>query len=254
MSDPGETSRAFLLRSVDYGESDRIVTLLTHKRGKISALARGARRSQRRFGGALEPFALLEVTIESRARGLWKLAEANLLASHAGLAEDLIRMGGAAFILELVREVTPEHEPDQRIFGLVEEVLPLLSKAEPPAVVSVVIAAELKVLALAGMSVSIDHCNACGRLVPSQKKVKFHPARGGVVCTPCGGGPIELSYRAQSVLVKLEKLPLAKSIEVTLLSEEAAEIEEALAGFVDYHVECQMRAKTFFTMAKTSLD
>ena len=60
MSSRSRQSRALLLRSVDYRDSDRIVTLLTERKGKMSALARGARRSRRRLGGALQPYVLMQ--------------------------------------------------------------------------------------------------------------------------------------------------------------------------------------------------
>ena len=112
MSDSTQRTRAFLLRSVDYGESDRVLTLLSEERGKIAAIARGARSSRKRFGGALEPFALLEVSL-ARGRGsLPRLAEASLLRAYAGLSRSLGRVGAAGFALELSGEVLPEHQLD----------------------------------------------------------------------------------------------------------------------------------------------
>ncbi|MCP4600541.1 MAG: DNA repair protein RecO [Proteobacteria bacterium] len=253
MSVRRETSRAFLLRSVDYGESDRIVTLFLREIGKISALARGARKSWRRFGGALELFSLSEVTVvpgQGRSR-LWRLEEASLISSHAGLARDLNRIGAASFILELVRETIPEHEPQLNIFSLVEEVLPLFEEAMDAAVGLLAIAAELKILALAGMGVSVDHCNACGRPVPDGKKVRFHPARGGVVCTPCGGGPVTLSASVSTALIALAGLPLSRSAEVTLEIDETAELEGALSSFVDHHLGRPLRTRSLFSAASS---
>jgi DNA repair protein RecO (recombination protein O) len=219
------------LRSVDYGESDRIVTLFTQKMGKISALARGARKSWRRFGGALEPFSIFEVSLAPGRGGLQNLE----------LAKDLTRMEAGAFVLELVREVVPECEAQPGIFEVIEEMLPLVSQARGLEIGLIATAAELKVLSFAGVAVSVDRCNACGRKVPENKKVRFHPARGGVVCTECGGGPIILSADAVRALTDLSRLPLLKSTEVKINGADAADVDKALAGFVEHHVERPLR-------------
>ena len=84
-----ESDRAFLLRSVNFKESDKIVTLFLERMGKISAMAKGARKSWRRFGGALEPFSLFEVTVVQGKGNLWRLDEATLISPHSDLASDL---------------------------------------------------------------------------------------------------------------------------------------------------------------------
>jgi DNA repair protein RecO (recombination protein O) len=229
------------LRSVDYGESDRIVTLFTQKMGKISALARGARKSWRRFGGALEPFSIFEVSLAPGRGGLQNLEEAVLKSAHIELAKDLTRMEAGAFVLELVREVVPECEAQPGIFEVIEEMLPLVSQARGLEIGLIATAAELKVLSFAGVAVSVDRCNACGRKVPENKKVRFHPARGGVVCTECGGGPIILSADAVRALTDLSRLPLLKSTEVKINGADAADVDKALAGFVEHHVERPLR-------------
>src|SRR5512142_1565262 len=100
-----------VLRTVDYGESDRVVTLLSRERGKISAFARGARASRRRFGGALEPFTLLSA--EVRVRGgsdLLGLDSTAVLRGYGAIRADLARIACAAYAAELARELVRDHE------------------------------------------------------------------------------------------------------------------------------------------------
>ena len=87
--------RAIVLRTVDYGESDRVVTLLTAERGKLAAFARGARASRRRFGGALEPFTLLAVEARER-RGAWGPASGRARVPSARLVRAGVGVGGGA--------------------------------------------------------------------------------------------------------------------------------------------------------------
>lgn len=241
MSPRRETSRALLLRSVDYGESDRIATLFTEDMGRISVLARSARKSWRRFGGALEPFSIFEVTFSPGKGRLYNLEESSLLAANIGLAKDLKRMDAGAFILELVREVVPEREPQREIFAIVEETLALLAEASGPAIGLIGTAAELKILSSAGIAVCVDRCNACGRQVPENKKVKFHPARGGVVCSACGGGPMTLSAAGISALAELSVKPLSEAVEVKIGEEDAAMLDRSLASFIEHHLDRPLR-------------
>jgi DNA repair protein RecO (recombination protein O) len=242
---PDQVTRAFLLRSVDYGESDRVLTLLTEHRGRIAAIARGARRSQKRFGGALEPFALLEVAL-ARGRGeLWRLTEATLVEAHPGLSRDLARIGAAAFVLELVRELAPEDQPEPGLFRSIEEVLGLLASAEGTAVAALAFGAALRVLALAGIAVSVTACTACGKPVPAGRKVLFDPRRGGVVCSACGGGPIALSAVALALLVQLERTLLADLARVAPPDPIVDEVDRTLTAFLEQRLERPLRSAAF---------
>jgi len=240
------TTRAFVLRAVDLRESDRLLTLLTLDLGKVSAVARGARSSRKRFGGALEPFSLVEVVL-ARGRGsegLFSLSEATLIEAHAGLASDLEQLGAAALVVELAREVAPEHEPDARLFNVVAEALVLLSRGGG-ASRALAICAAFRVLACAGLGVSATRCNACGRPVPPGRKAHFDPRRGGVVCTACGAGPILLTAAAVGALAQLERATLSQSAVAPIPASALLEIEAALGAFLEQHLSRPLRAGQF---------
>ena len=237
---------AFILRSVNYRESDRILTLLTRDLGKVSAIAKAARKSRKRFGGALEPFTRFEAVL-GRGRGggrLYSLREAHLLDSHAALARDLQRLGVAAHLLEVVREVVPEEEPNFRMFDIVQATLGLLAGGVScPR--SLGIAAIQRVLATSGFAVSVGSCNACGAPVPPGRSVLFDPLRGGVVCTPCGGGPLRISGRAAAAFAELGATSLEAASEKKLDAGEWSRIEYALDAFVQQHLEKELKTTAF---------
>jgi DNA repair protein RecO (recombination protein O) len=242
---PEQVTRAFLLRSVDYGESDRIVTLLTEQRGRVSAIARGARRSQKRFGGALEPFALLEVSL-ARGRGqLERLADASLLEHYPGLARDLDRVAAAAFVVEIVRELAPEDQPEPGLFDTLGETLRLVAEAEGTAIAALALAAALRVLETSGLALSADACNACGTAVPPGRRVLVDPRRGGVVCTPCGGGPITLSAPAAALLADLSREPLGGLAERGPDRSLVQEIEGVVEAFLEQRLERPLKSASF---------
>ena len=252
MNGKAHRCRAFILRTADYGESDRVITLLGEDLGKVAAIARGARSSRRRFGGSLEPFALLEVALAQGRGRLPRLAESSLLRAHAGLASSLARIGAAGYLLELVRETLPENQPEPRVFELVEDLLPLIDAAGDRTAVSLAFAGALRALALAGLGMSVSSCNACGAMVPPGRKAFFDPRRGGVVCTSCGGGPFVVSARAIEVLGGFERDPLeAIADEPAAEGPVLVEAERVLGDFVEQQLNRTLKSISFLQQVRS---
>jgi DNA repair protein RecO (recombination protein O) len=236
------TTRAFLLRTVDTGESDRVVTLLTEAGGKVAAMARGARKSGRRFAGALEPLALIEVTIAPGRGSLPLLREAVLLEPHAGLARSLERYRAASLLVELARECVADDEPEPLVFELLRRMFAALDGAGPAGCRVLALAGVLGLLDLHGTGIGADRCNACGTPVPPGRRVLFDPQRGGVICTPCGGGPVVLSAKAAALLRDLAcGDPAAARPDPA--PEALIEIERAVQAFIDRHVSRPPRTR-----------
>lgn len=242
----GVTTRAFVLRSVDYRESDRILTLLTEQLGKVDAIAKGARSSRRRFAGALEPFALLEVTLgPGRGRDrLMVVSEASVLVDNRGLATDLGKVGAAAYLTELARETTPQEEPDPRTFEALAVGLRLLA-SDGALVRPLLIASQLRILALAGFAVSTGACNVCGKGLPGGRKAYFDPRRGGVICTSCGGGPILFEAPVADALAALGSSTQADASRMEIPKAILGEIEHAVELFVEEHLERRLKSSSF---------
>src|SRR5207248_496253 len=105
-------------RAIAYGESDAVVHLLVLGRGRISAFARGARSSRKRFGGALEPFQRVEALVAEReGQELWALREARVVEGHARLREDLHRIAHAGYAAELIHDLTRAGQPADGLFA-----------------------------------------------------------------------------------------------------------------------------------------
>ncbi len=186
-----ETTAALLLRSVDYGEADRIVTLLTESRGKVALMARGARKSQRRFAGALEPYALIEAELSIGRGEVGRLAQARVVRAFPGLLSSLEKIGIAAAGLEIVRETVPAHEtPDPRLLPTVVRFLERIEEGD--ALDATHLGFVLRLLALTGHAPNLEVCGRCGLPAPEGKAALFAPALGAIVCRACGGGPRKL--------------------------------------------------------------
>ncbi|MEQ8457775.1 MAG: DNA repair protein RecO [Sandaracinaceae bacterium] len=193
-----ERTAAVVLRSVAYGESDRILTLLTEAHGKLAVMARGARKSTRRFGGALEPYALIEADCALGRGDLGRLAEARLVRAFPGVLADLTRMSVAAAGLELVREVLPDREtPDPRLLPTVIRFFELSERLGTDALR---FAFALRVLNIAGLSPNLASCGRCGVEAPEGRAALFDPGLGAIVCRSCGGGPFKIGGRLRTSL------------------------------------------------------
>lgn len=190
---------ALLVRSVDYREYDRIVTLMTFDLGKIGAIAYGARRSKRRFQGALQPLQTIRVVLKTkRNRELYELVEAEVVESYRSIPGDSKRYAFATYVLELAREVTPADEADSGMVEVLVKFLGLLDAcgADP----NVIASALINILSHAGFAPALDHCASCGREAPRGKAAHFEMTRG-IVCASCGGGGLVVSGIVREALI-----------------------------------------------------
>jgi DNA repair protein RecO (recombination protein O) len=163
----------------------------------VRALARGARRSRRRFGSALQPFQLVQLVVTPPGRGgLWLLQEAEVLRPFS-VAQDPLRYGAATYATELVREFLPEGVPDPRALGLLVELLVRLDRGQPPLVQ--LVGTMVSILELAGVLPPWDRCVSCGRVAPEGKAGRFD-VRRGLVCSRCGQGGVLLRGVARQQL------------------------------------------------------
>ena len=123
-------AEAIVLRLTDYGEADRIVTCFSLEQGKLQGVARGAKRSKKRFAGALEPFAHLKLQLQL-GNSLPTLASADIVGIFPGIRADLTKIGCAAYACELVERLSPEDEANPRLFRLLYCYLERLDQCPP---------------------------------------------------------------------------------------------------------------------------
>ncbi|MCI0573956.1 MAG: DNA repair protein RecO [Myxococcaceae bacterium] len=237
---------ALVLSTVDYGESDRIVTLLTREHGKVSAFAAGARRSKRRFAGALEPFMLLKVQLVERRGSTVRLDGADILRGFYPAREDLALISRALYCVELCRELTRDHEPHTDLFLAVVDYLDALErKAAGP---TSLLAFELDALAHAGLMPRFETCAVCGGGVGDG--LRFDPAHGGVVCrmcTPRAPHGVGVEARVVTALRGLQE-----GQRTPLPAEVRGRARELLNLFVAHHLGRRLRSVDF--MAQLGLD
>jgi DNA repair protein RecO (recombination protein O) len=237
---------AVVLRTVDTGEADRVVTLLSRERGKVAAFARAARASRRRFGGALEPFTLVRAEVRERPGAeLLGLESVAPLEPFGGIREDLARIACAAYAAELARELVRDHEPHPDLFDLLAAYLRALDAA--PAAPTALRAFELGALRAAGLLPRLDACARCEAALPA-RTLRLDPAHGGVLCAACtplaSPGAPALSAGAAAALHRLAEGGLAAAGE-PLAPQAGREARDALGAFIEHHLGRRLQARRF---------
>ncbi|HTT71739.1 MAG TPA: DNA repair protein RecO [Anaeromyxobacteraceae bacterium] len=237
-----------VLRAVDYGESDRIVTLFTAERGKVAFFARGARASRRRFGGTLELFTVVAAEARERRGGdLLGLESVAVVRAFPAIRGDLARIGCAGYACDLARNLVHEGEQAPELLALLEAYLFRLEAA--PAEPTGLRAYELKALEAAGLMPRLAECASCGRDPGvGVARVRFDPAEGGALCPACSGGrraTLELSRETLLALARLQREGLEEAARTPLAPSQAREAREALSAFIEYQLGAPLASRRF---------
>jgi DNA repair protein RecO (recombination protein O) len=174
----GETE-AVVISTIDYGESDRLVTFFTRLDGKLKGIAKGARRSRKRFVHAFEPGSLVELSYRKRKSLVW-IETCRLLDPHLALRTEIDRWGYSALISEILVELTPEGEAQEELFFLYKEVLNQLTDTKD--LQNVVILYLIKFLSLTGYLPALDNCSICNEPIEKNSRWWWHIHEGRLLC------------------------------------------------------------------------
>lgn len=200
-------TRALVLRRVEHGESDLVLALFTESEGRLSALARSARKSQKRFGGVLEPFHTLRVDLDEPGSGdLYALREAVIETPRLNLTSRLDRMDAAGHVLAWVRAVAPPRIAEPAVWRVLASILDRLDESGDVSSRLVLAEGGLGLLRAFGWGLDLERCVRCGKPCEPGKAAMADPLKGGLVCRSCGGAHSKLSgaARARMAAEKLE--------------------------------------------------
>lgn len=196
MTRDAATTDAVVLRAVDIRESDRILTFLSRDLGVVSALARGARSSRKRFGGALGLFTLSRLELSRKAGAeIYTLHSADSQRAFLELAADMTALAHASYATELVRELTRPEQPDPGLFDLLVELYRTMSELGPS--VMMLRRFEICLLEEIGLGLVLDGCVSCGAADDADLAdgAVLDAARGGVLCSACAALSRSLGVR-----------------------------------------------------------
>ena len=238
-----------VLKRVDYGESDRIVTFFTRELGKVAAFARSARKSQKRFGGSLEPFHRLRLSARDRRGDLLSLGSAEIDRARTGIVLDLDLIARASYVTELVSEATREREPHADLFDLLDGGFEVLGSAEFAALERVrrdgwLCAFELKLLSLAGYRPFLSACAECGDTASA--RYRFVPERGALLCAAhADGRGVPVGAGTARLLDKSLGAPLDHLERLTFSAQQVEEARRLLSTFLRHQLGKELKSAKF---------
>lgn len=218
-------TKAIVLNTLPYADSDLIVTFFSEEQGIIKGMAKGARRSRKRFAGCFEPFNLIMLgAAVKESGGLARVDSADILDLHYGIREDLARIHAGALMLEIASLLEGSEAGSADGFLLLKAALETLDGSPDPVDLGAVFI--IKYLEVSGFKLPHGFCTRCGCSI--HDKEAFYPGGYGLLCAGCaarsggmplGKGSLAFIRRAESIdTSKMGRLRLAPSARRELFS------------------------------------
>lgn len=240
---------AIVLRAWPFGESDKIVSFLTESHGKVTGIAKGAKRSRKRFVNSLEPFSLVTLRFQDRSHSnLAFVLACDLMLGFKGLAASLERIAYASYLVEITDGLTGEREENRSVFQHLKEGLVYLE--EKGATLAFLVFFELKLLKLAGYQPLLDICRRCGSGRREREKLQWHfsPQDGGILCEGCSKLRREimpLAVEAIEAMVALQHEPSIPSRDFPFTPSALCEIRTVLLRFIQLQIDREIKSAHF---------
>ncbi len=251
----GYTTPALVLRRINYGDHDLIINLFTLDRGKVSVIAKAAKKSVKRFGGILELFSALEVVINpGRGKGLPVLQEASLVDPFSTIRSDVVKTAYASYWAELVNTWMEEYERQDLIFNLLRYVLSELDGGvRGTRALSILF--QIRFMMLSGLAPNLSKCSHCGLDVEkvTSREVFFNLAGGSIVCGDCGsfaGRRVTLSRGTVKQLAWIQQRDLEKASRLQFSEPSITEGLALCEAFVPYHLGKEPRSLNFLRQVR----
>ncbi len=233
-------TEAVVLRSMRYGEADRILHLYTPHRGRVGAIAKGVRRARSRFGGRLEPFFRLQIELHEGRGELLTVTGAHTVDAHVRLRSSARALDAAARACDAVGRLFETSEPHPGVFNLLCRQLALLDERAGEVAGSAsaragALAFRMKLLVAAGLAPQLGACANCGE---HDHLVGFSGAAGGVVCGACEAGSFPLHEEAHRFMTQALGNALAEvpEADVPVLGQ----VERAIAATLEHHAHVRL--------------
>jgi DNA repair protein RecO (recombination protein O) len=232
-------TEAIVLRSIRYGEADRILHLYSRTRGRLGAIAKGARKPKSRFGGRLEPFFRLDLILHEGRSDLLTVTGVATIDGYPRLRSSGPALSAGARACDAVLRLLDSAEPNLPAYNLLCRYLALLDDPTDArgSSLEVALSFRLKLALAAGFAPELASCTRCGE---AEHLSGFSGAAGGVVCPACEAGSFDLSEEAHGFMVEALARPLA---EAPLAGELALrQVERAVGSTLEHHAHVQLRA------------
>jgi DNA repair protein RecO (recombination protein O) len=231
-----EQTTAIVLRTVEFSETSLIVTLLTRDFGRISAMAKGARRPKGPFEGAIDLLAVCRVVVLRKTSDtLDLLTEAKLHRRFRGGERTLERLHGGYYVAEMLRLLTDDHDPHPDVYDLVISTLQQIDGTGDVAASLAYFDAQL--LRMLGHAPGIDQCTDCGGDVSRAARIAFAISAGGIVCHGCRSRQRQTISVRPAIIDEIRRLQAAETqLPTSVTADLYGELRSVMNRYIQYVV------------------
>lgn len=244
---PLKQSEAIVLRTYPFRESDLLVTLFTRLEGKVRGVARAAKKSRRRFGGALELLTYVKATYEDRERQeLARLDACEVIESPLSSGVSYPRVVALGHVAELLDELSADREANDAVFRLALSVIRQLQGEEFSIPVTYF---ELWMARLTGYLPDISECLACGRVL-NGSRAYFHALADGLMCPEHKRlASSELSAPSRQLAARMLRVPLSAMSSSQAATHSATDLRKFLLETLERHIEKKLVTRAMLEKA-----
>ena len=239
-------TEGIVLKSMEYQEADKIVTIYTKDYGKITAIAKGVRKTKSKFGSSLEILTHSNFLIY-KGRNIDIVSQTEILESFFSTSKEVIKFAFAANCVEVVNRLTEEREINIGLFNLLKEVLHYLKGSNDPKLLT--LSFKWQTISILGYRPSLDHCCRCNKSVEEQKEIYFNIKEGGLVCNNCIAkdkeGCVKVSLYFNKLVRKILNTPLSTISNATIPVKKMKELEKITDLYIAYHSEKSFKTDRF---------
>jgi DNA repair protein RecO (recombination protein O) len=233
-----------VLRHMNLGEADRLLTIYTREHGKLRQIAKGVRRPQSKKAGHLDLFTRVSI-LSARGRELDVITQVEAIDPYTGLRSDLDLVGRAAYTIELIDQFTVDGESNVELFSLLINTLERLSAGMDRS--SVLRHFELRLLDQVGYRPELFRCSRCGAEIRPEDQFFSYEA-GGVLCPRCGADERQrrpISLTALKVLRHFQRSTFEHAYQADIRPAVHKELDRLMEGFFNYLLERRLNSPGF---------
>lgn len=231
-----------IIRSTDYGESNKILTIYTKEQGKIGVMARGAKKPKSRLSSISQLF-IQGIFMVQKGSGLGTLSQGEVLNYYRPIQQDIIKTAYASYIVELVDKTLQEDKHSKSVYVMLEKALLSISEGLDPEVIMFIV--ELKMLRFSGVNPYLDGCVNCGT---KEGTFSFSIREGGFLCSKCkqiDPYHIPITPQTAKILRLLYYLDIRRLGKINVKPETKKQIKGILSEYIEEYTGTKLKSKRF---------
>ncbi len=238
-----EKIEGIVIRSVDYGESNKIITIFSRNKGKFGAVARGAKKPKSRLASVSQPFTYGHFVCIMGNSGLATIQQGEIIDTFRGIKEDLFLTSYVSYIAELLEKGTEDRVNNPYLFELFYQTIKAIEEGHDPEILKNIF--EMKMLPVLGFLPNLDYCAICGN---SKGHFVFSIKEGGILCEKCSHQD-PYSLKVQQVTLKLLRLfyhfDLSRLGSINVKDKTKNELELCINAYYDVYSGLYLKTKRF---------